>query len=87
VFLDVEIAMYAYATNADFPKVVTLSSRECEVLRWAAEGKTAYESGVILGLTERTVNFHISRSIEKLNASNKTNAVAKAILMGLIAFE
>lgn len=52
----------------------------------AAEGKTAYEIGVILGLTERTINFHISRSIVKLNACNKTNAVVKAVLMGLIVF-
>ena len=87
LFLYVEIVMHAYATNATFPKVARLSSRECEVLRLAAEGKTSFESAVILGLTERTINFHISRSIEKLNASNKTNAVVKAILMGLIVLK
>ncbi|MCR1768383.1 LuxR family transcriptional regulator [Burkholderia glumae] len=68
------------------PVAEVLSTRECEVLRWAAEGKTAYEIGIILGLTERTINFHISRSIIKLNASNRTNAVVKAVLMGLIVF-
>lgn len=80
------IRMVQFAANIATPADVTLSMRECEVLRWAAEGKTAYEIGVILGLTERTINFHISRSIVKLNASNKTNAVVKAVLMGLIVF-
>ncbi|CAB3757265.1 hypothetical protein LMG29660_03063 [Burkholderia puraquae] len=78
--------MVQCAANIATPDDVTLSMRECEVLRWAAEGKTAYEIGIILGLTERTINFHISRSIAKLNASNKTNAVVKAVLMGLIVF-
>ncbi|WP_431825942.1 LuxR C-terminal-related transcriptional regulator [Burkholderia sp. F1] len=78
--------MVRYAANVTTPAAATLSMRECEVLRWAAEGKTAYEIGIILGLTERTINFHISRSIAKLDASNKTNAVVKAVLMGLIVF-
>ncbi|CAG2333196.1 MULTISPECIES: LuxR C-terminal-related transcriptional regulator [Burkholderia] len=78
--------MIQCAANIAAPADVALSMRECEVLRWAAEGKTAYEIGIILGLTERTINFHISRSIVKLNASNKTNAVVKAVLMGLIVF-
>ncbi|AJY64587.1 helix-turn-helix domain-containing protein [Burkholderia glumae] len=78
--------MNQLASNMAPPVAEVLSTRECEVLRWAAEGKTAYEIGIILGLTERTINFHISRSIIKLNASNRTNAVVKAVLMGLIVF-
>ncbi|AIO26872.1 TPA: LuxR C-terminal-related transcriptional regulator [Burkholderia cepacia] len=78
--------MTRLALNMTPPTAVALSTRECEVLKWAAEGKTAYEIGMILGLTERTINFHISRSIAKLDASNKTNAVVKAVLMGLIVF-
>ncbi|MCX4161037.1 MULTISPECIES: helix-turn-helix transcriptional regulator [Paraburkholderia] len=63
-----------------------LSLREREVLRWSAQGKTSYEIGIILGLTERTINFHIAKSIMKLDASNKTHAVVKAVLLGLIVF-
>ncbi|KUY88707.1 hypothetical protein WK90_30130 [Burkholderia cepacia] len=81
-----EMRMTRLALNMTPPTAVALSTRECEVLKWAAEGKTAYEIGMILGLTERTINFHISRSIAKLDASNKTNAVVKAVLMGLIVF-
>lgn len=61
-----------------------LTSRECEVLRWSAIGKTAEEIGKILGITERTVTFHVTSSLSKLDVSNKTQAVAKALLLKLI---
>lgn len=61
-----------------------LTDRECEVLRWSAIGKTAEEIGDILGITERTVTFHVTSSLCKLNVTNKTQAVAKALLLKLI---
>lgn len=78
--------MIQNSPDTTFSRKNSLSHRECEVLRWAAEGKTSYEIGIILGLTERTINFHIARSIMKLGASNKTNAVVKAMQRGLIEF-
>ena len=64
---------------------VELTPRECEVLRWTGEGKTAHEIGQILSISERTVNFHVNNVLLKLNATNKVQAVVKAIAMGLIA--
>lgn len=61
-----------------------LTGRECEVLRWSAAGKTAEEIGKILGITERTVTFHVTSSLNKLDVTNKTQAVAKALLLKLI---
>lgn len=61
---------------------VTLTEREQEVLRWTAEGKTAYEIGQILAVSERTVNFHINNLVTKFGASNKTQAAVKAIVLG-----
>ena len=61
-----------------------LSLRELEVLRWSAEGKTADEIGTILGISTRTVTFHITSTLTKLNATNKTQAVTKAFLFGLL---
>lgn len=58
-----------------------LTAREREVLRWTAAGKTAMEVGAILGITERTVTFHISSSLAKLDVVNKTQAVAKALML------
>lgn len=62
-----------------------LTKREAEVLLWTAEGKTAWEAGRILGVTEGTTRIHLSRALEKLNASNKTHAVARAFSVGILA--
>lgn len=61
-----------------------LSLRESEVLKWTAKGKTASDIAMILSLTTRTVNFHISSAIRKMGASNKTSAVVIAAKSGLL---
>jgi LuxR family transcriptional regulator, quorum-sensing system regulator BjaR1 len=61
-----------------------LTIREREVLRWAAGGKTSWEISVILKISERTVKFHMVEASRKLNAVNRTSAVAKALARGLI---
>jgi DNA-binding CsgD family transcriptional regulator len=66
------------------PAPPRLTQREREVLRWTAEGKTAFEIGIIVGLTERTVNFHIRHVLAKFEATNKTQAAVKATVMGLL---
>ena len=63
---------------------ITLTAREREVLRWTGEGKTSYEIGKILNISERTVNFHVNNVLSKLAATNKVQAVVKAIATGLI---
>lgn len=64
--------------------VSRLSTREVEVLKWTAEGKTASDIAMILSLTTRTVNFHISSAMQKMGASNKTSAVVIATKSGLL---
>ena len=64
---------------------IRLSHRELEVLRWTMAGKTAWEVGVILGINEQTVVRHLGHAAQKLGCVNKVQAVAKALLMGLIA--
>ncbi|MEW6340661.1 MAG: autoinducer binding domain-containing protein [Paraburkholderia sp.] len=61
-----------------------LSPREREVMGWTAEGKTAAEIGVILGIAESTCIFHLTNATRKLGAVNKTHAAAKAAVLGLI---
>lgn len=58
-----------------------LNARRCT---GRPEGKTAAEVAAILEMTERNVNFHIRNAVTKLNAANKTHAVVKAALLGLI---
>jgi len=61
-----------------------LTAREREVLRWVADGKTSWEVSVILRISERIVKFHLIQASRKLNAVNRTSAVAKALARGLI---
>lgn len=61
-----------------------LTTREKECLLWTADGKTSHEISVILSISESTVNFHLKNSVKKLDCINKTHAVAKAVLLGLI---
>lgn len=63
---------------------VQLSARESEILRWTADGKSAQEIAEILHVTKHTVDFHIKNAIYKLQAVNKTSAVVKALVLGLL---
>ena len=66
------------------PQAAPLSRRELEVLKLSADGKTAYEIARILSLSERTINFHVHRAIEKLGVNNKMAAVIAAARSGAI---
>ena len=60
-------------------KAIIISAREIDCLRWMAAGKTAGEASSILGITERTVRFHLNAAREKLQCTTTTQAVAKAV--------
>jgi DNA-binding NarL/FixJ family response regulator len=66
------------ARAALWPKTVALHEREVEVLTWVARGKTSADIAQILGLTKRTIDFHIDNAREKLGAATRTEAVVKA---------
>lgn len=66
-------------TQNDSGKAVKLTPRERQVLVWASQGKTCWETAKILKLAERTVNFYLRNATHKLNAVTKTQAVATAI--------
>lgn len=57
-----------------------LSMREREVLLWTAEGKTADEIGGILGISSRTVNFHIRNCLDKTGCRNKVQAAIRLVM-------
>ena len=83
-----ELALYGQPTS-DIPRTravtgITLSKREQEVLQWAAEGKTEWEIGLILGVSEHTAGKFIRLAHLKLHAGNRTHAVAQAMRLGLI---
>jgi DNA-binding CsgD family transcriptional regulator/catechol 2,3-dioxygenase-like lactoylglutathione lyase family enzyme len=61
-----------------------LSHREIECLKWTAHGKTAWEIGVILSISESTVNKHVKAAIKKWDCCNKVQLVAAAIRSNFI---
>lgn len=62
-----------------------LSVREREVLQWMIEGKTNWESSRILGISERTVKFHVQNILTKLQSSTRGQAIAHALEQRLVA--
>jgi DNA-binding CsgD family transcriptional regulator len=57
----------------------TLSPREDEILALAAQGNSSKEIAARLEIAESTVNWHVSNALTKLEASNRTEAVAKVL--------
>ena len=63
---------------------ILLTSRERECLQWSAAGKTSWEMAMIIGVSERTANFHIGNAMHKLGVSSRHHAVARAMSLRII---
>lgn len=63
---------------------IHLTPREQEMLEWAAQGKSNSVIGEILGISEKTVEFHLKSVFAKLDVSSRTSAVLKAAHWRLI---
>jgi len=66
------------------PPVEPLTDRELEVLGEVARGFTNKVIGINLNISDRTVQGHIARIFEKLQANSRTEAVMRAISSGLL---
>jgi DNA-binding NarL/FixJ family response regulator len=62
----------------NWPDETHLSDREIESLTWAARGKTSAEIAIILGLSKRTVDFHVDSARDKLQVATRIEAAVKA---------
>jgi DNA-binding NarL/FixJ family response regulator len=72
------------ARNEVWPKLVTLNDREIEALTWVARGKTSAEVADLVGLSKRTIDFHLDNARLKLGAATRTEAAIKAAIGKLI---
>ena len=63
---------------------LSLTPREQQCLHWSAQGKSAIETAEILGIKQETVRSYIKSLLKKLNADNKTQAVAIGYELGLL---
>lgn len=64
-----------------------LTDREMDVLKLIAQGLTTRQMGSRLGLSDRTIESHISKLYRKLGAKTRVQVVMKAAALGLIDIE
>ena len=85
--LDAEIlpkVMAQIANPNPAPVYEPLTDREIEILSLVAEGLTNKVVGIKLKISDRTVQGHIARIFEKLQATSRTEAVMRGVSLGLI---
>lgn len=76
-----QIVPYFHESGVDLKALpaVSLTMREQEILVWIREGKGTWEISSILGLSQDTVKYHLKKTFQKLNATNRTQAIAVAL--------
>lgn len=86
------ISLYAYeclrrARRSDYPggSGVRLGPRERECVQWTAAGKSAWEIGQILGLSEATVKEYLRSAARKMDVRTKPQLVARCLKSNLIS--
>lgn len=83
-YLEPRIATKVLAELGPRRRPAALSHREREVLRLVAGGRSNKQIARELGITERTVKFHVTSILNKLGAENRAQAVAVAARRGLL---
>ncbi len=74
----------AVGSSQGIPPEVALSKREMDVLRCLAKGMTSVQIASDLFISENTVKTHVRHILEKLEASNRAEAVSRAMQLGII---
>jgi DNA-binding NarL/FixJ family response regulator len=74
----------APARNELLQRLTLLNNREIETLTWVARGKTSAQIAKVLGVSKRTVDFHLDNARTKLGAVTRTHAAIKAAYGRLI---
>lgn len=70
--------------SPDIPEGEDLTSRQCEVLEWAGDGKTIDDIAEIMGLSRSTVVRHMEDARARLKVCNTLQAVVRAMQQGQI---
>jgi len=73
--------------EVDGDAIIRLTEREIEVLKLVLEGKSNKEVGVLLCCSKRTIDFHLARIYQKLDVTNRVQAMRRAAHMGIFSLE
>ena len=68
-------------------EAVRLTKREIEVLALVMEGRSSREVAALLYVSKRTVDFHLANIYDKLQVTNRVQALLRATRLGLIPFD
>lgn len=60
------------------------TAREIEVLKWIANGKSDWQIGQILHISDKTVNFHVENMKRKCGVATRMQVVVQAVHQGKI---
>lgn len=77
-----QVFLPSYPQTDQTPPSLTRRERDC--LTWAAVGKSSWEIGRVLGISEATVNFHLGNAAVKLGVRGRVRAIAQATRLGFI---
>lgn len=77
----------ARAEESDKSKAAELTERQMQILTLVAQGRTYAETADALGLTERTIKYHMGEILERLHLQNRAQVIAFAARMGLVSKE
>jgi DNA-binding NarL/FixJ family response regulator len=73
------------AGKSETAMIEPLTDRELQILTLTAKGSTNKAIGVQLSISDRTVQNHLANVFQKLNAESRTEAVMRAVSLGLIS--
>jgi DNA-binding CsgD family transcriptional regulator len=76
--------MHELGLEGDQERIPPLSPRERECLQWIIAGKSDWEIGQILSISEKTVNTHVERAKHKLGVTSRAQVIVAAMRHGLI---
>ena len=79
-----KLMRYVSGQRPSPPDYEPLTDRELEVLALAGKGYTNKAIGMQLGISDRTVQGHLAKTYSKLQANSRTEAVMRAVSLGLI---
>jgi LuxR family quorum sensing-dependent transcriptional regulator len=82
--LEALLRMHELGLEGQQERIAPLSPRERECLHWLLAGKSDWEIGQILSISEKTVNTHIERVKHKLGVATRAQAIVSALRHRLI---
>lgn len=73
-----EVGVTLHEASQELPTPCPLTDRQIECLRWVGEGKSDWEIGAILNISENTVHRHVEMAKQRLQVSTRVQAVVVA---------